>query len=121
MALSPPGVDPRPTIDGVRVVGVRCGACGHVSAQPDHRCRRCLSEVAPARFGPDGSVWAAATVHLAVDHRTPPFTLAYVDLDGGPRVLTLIDGAGALPVGTRVTIVGDRDGDIVVREVADDR
>lgn len=64
-------------------------------------------------------MWAAATVHLAIDHRQPPFTLAYVDLDAGPRVLTLVDGSEAPSVGTRMTIVGSQAGDILVREVVD--
>ncbi len=55
------------------------------------------------RFGPGGIVWSSADVHLAVGHREPPFTLAQVDLDDGPRVLV-----------TRVRIVGTDDGDVVV-------
>lgn len=117
--MVPSGVDPRPTIIGNRIEGVRCNECGHVSAAHDPRCRRCLSAVEPARFGPDGVVWAAATVHLAVDHRRPPFTLAYVDLDGGPRVLALVDAADTPAVGTRVSIVDERDGDVLVRVMSD--
>lgn len=119
MTMAPSGVDPRPKIEQDQIVGVRCQACGHPSAAADLRCRRCLGEVRPDRFGPGGVVWAAATVHLAIDHRQPPFTLASVDLDGGPRVLTLVDGDHAPEIGTRVAIVGERHGDVMVRVTAD--
>ena len=117
MTLAPSGADPRPTVDGRRVVGVRCAACGHVAASPDRRCRRCSAAVDPDHFSPDGVVWAAATVHLAVDHRRPPFILAYVDLDHGPRILTLVEGEIEPDVGTRVSIVGQQAGDVVVTAV----
>ena len=120
MTLAPAGPDPRPKLEDGRVVGVGCDACGHTSASIDRRCRRCAGSVRPARFGPDGAVWASAAVHLAVDHREPPFTLAYVDLDDGPRILTLVDTGAELDAGTRVRIAGAVAGDIVVGVIADD-
>lgn len=59
-------------------------------------------------------MWSSADVHLAVGHREPPFTLAQVDLDGGPRVLATIRPNGELPPGTRVEILGEALGDVVV-------
>jgi uncharacterized OB-fold protein len=111
--------DPRPTVDGQQLVGVQCEQCGRPSAFPDTWCRRCQGPVRPARFGPGGTVWASATIHLPVDHREPPFTVAYVDLDRGPRVLTLVKGADSLSPETRVRLVGELQGDLVVEEATD--
>ena len=44
-------------------------------------------------------------MRLPVPGRTPPYALAYVDIDDGPRVLAHIVGAtDRPPVGTRVTL-----------------
>jgi hypothetical protein len=32
-------------------------------------------------------VWSTTRIHIAHGERTAPYTLAYVDLDDGPRVL----------------------------------
>jgi uncharacterized OB-fold protein len=52
-----------------------------------------------------------------VGHRKPPFALAFVDLDDGPRVLAHVVPAEALPVGSRARIIGEDEGDIVVQGV----
>lgn len=70
-----------------------------------------------ARFGPAGTVWAATTQHIAVPGREPPVTLAYVDLDDGPRVLAHVadSDAGPPPPGADARIVGvTRHGDPLV-------
>jgi len=56
---------------------------------------------------------------LAVEHRKPPFTIAYVDLDRGPRVLSLVKGEHSLSPETRVRLVGELEGDLLVEEVPD--
>ena len=102
--------DPRPVIiaDGDRHVleGGRCVACGHALALRLPRCTRCRGEVAPARFGPGGAIWSFTVVHVAArPGDTLPYTLAYVDLDDGPRLLAHVDGAGdAVRVGSRVDL-----------------
>ena len=72
-------------------------------------------------FGPSGTVWSSTVVRVPVPGRTPPYGLAYVDLDNGPRVLAHVADAGTdtgterVPPGTRVTIVGETlDGDVLV-------
>ncbi|HEX4109949.1 MAG TPA: OB-fold domain-containing protein [Solirubrobacteraceae bacterium] len=102
-----------PVIDGL-VVGVRCTVCRHPSPQPVLRCPVCFGEVAPERFGPGGIVWSSTVVHLRVSGREPPFALAYVDLDDGPRILAHLEGAARVMPGTRVSVVGAADGDIQV-------
>ena len=103
-------MDPRPTVvvenDTARVRGAACARCGHVVARPGRRCRRCSGDLVEADFGPGGVVYAATVVRIPVGDRTPPFTLAYVDLDDGPRVLAHVDQLEVPPVGTAVNLVG---------------
>jgi uncharacterized protein len=101
--------DPRPQAvvdtDGVlRITGSRCTACGHPMLVHPPRCSRCFAAVVPDRFGPTGTVWSSTVVRIAVPGRTPPYTLAYVDLHNGPRVLAEVLGATErVEVGTEVT------------------
>jgi len=104
---SEPG-DPRPQLanrDGSAVVsGVRCTACSLPVAFSRPRCPACHGEVVPAQFGPTGVVWSATVVRIATPGREPPYALAYVDLDDGPRVLAHLSGDHAPDVGTRVRL-----------------
>ncbi len=88
-AVEIPRVDPRPLVEGDVLLGARCGGCGHAHAVRVSRCTRCRAGgLEPARFGPDGTVWATTTLHVASSGaRAAPYTLAYVDLDDGPRLL----------------------------------
>lgn len=96
---------------GNRIDGRRCVACGRASALPLLRCPSCREQMTPARFGPEGVVWSSTVVHLdAVGHEAP-YALAYLDLDGGPRVLVHVrrsPGASVVPaeVGTRLRLAG---------------
>jgi uncharacterized OB-fold protein len=40
-----------------------------------------------AEFGPAGTVFSGTVVRIPVADRPPPFSLVYVDLDDGPRLL----------------------------------
>ena len=99
------------------VVGARCRACGYPTAPATPWCPVCRGPQREARFGPGGRVWAATVVHLRVrGGLPPPYGLAYVDLDDGPRVLARLNEAGAFGPGTRVAVVDDDgEGDLVVR------
>lgn len=121
--------DPRPTVLGVGVdvgvdaagrgvAGTRCGACGHPSLWSTPRCPVCGGATAPAVFGPGGTVWSSTVVRVAVPGRTPPYTLAYVDLDDGPRLLAHVAGSTErLAPGARVRVAGSTaDGDVLVEE-----
>jgi uncharacterized OB-fold protein len=62
-------------------------------------------------------VWSATVVRVPVPGRTPPYVLAYVDLDEGPRVLAHVAGtdATAPPIGSTVHVCGvGADGDLEV-------
>jgi hypothetical protein len=105
--------DPRPTIDtGAEpvVVGSRCASCGYPLAVPRPICPVCTGDLAPARFGPGGTVFAATVIRIPVGDLRPPYALAYIDLDAGPRILARVSEGGgdvaAPAVGTRVVLRG---------------
>jgi len=113
--------DPRPEIRNRQpsgsglgeVVGVRCESCGHVTAYSWPVCPACAGPVSPTGFGPGGTVWSSTVVRIPVPGHTPPYGLAYVDLDDGPRVLCHLAGEPrAVPGGTRVRLLApDGSGD----------
>lgn len=121
---SPTGRDPRPEIrraahgDWV-VVGRRCRTCVEPTAYPWPRCPSCSAEVEPADFGPRGTVWSSTVVRIAVPGHTPPYSLAYVDLEDGPRVLAHVAGEREpAPIGSRVRLCGASDeGDLQVEVI----
>ncbi len=117
--MSPARPDPRPRVreeDGVATLPAStCTECGYVVAGEVPACRRCGGETAASAAGPRGRVWAATVVRIPVPGRTPPYGLAYVDLDDGPRVLAHTVGDAALPVGATVELaLQSADGDLVV-------
>jgi len=63
-----------------------------------------------------GTVFSATVVRVAVPGRTPPYALAYVDLDDGPRILShALDTSHAFAPHERVELVGRTEqGDPVV-------
>jgi uncharacterized OB-fold protein len=104
-------VDPRPqvTMRGTTAVvaSTRCVACGYPTATALPHCPVCGAPCQPAQFGPGGTVFSATVLRIPIPGRTPPFTLAYVDLDDGPRVLTHVEGTDRAPApGSRVRLVG---------------
>lgn len=112
--------DPRPVVQGDKVLGARCAACGYPSAPPAPWCPACQDrEQLPAEFGPGATVWASTLVQIPVGRWTPPYAMAYIDLDDGPRVIAHLEQPRIEQAGTRVRIVGDEDGDLIVsRETA---
>lgn len=111
--------DPRPQVRDDAVVGVRCSACGYPSAPAAPWCPVCQSrEQQPATFGPGGTVWSSTLVQIPVGRWKPPYAIAYVDLDDGPRVLAHLECAEIVKAGTCVRVVGaDDGGDLLVRVV----
>jgi uncharacterized OB-fold protein len=98
--------DPRPVIiesDGHHALaGGRCRACGHTLTRVLPRCPWCRGEVAAERFGPEGSVWAVTVLYVPAGDRDAPYSLAYVDLDDGPRLLVHLTERVA--IGARVRL-----------------
>lgn len=103
--------DPRPRLlvlpDGVRLAGSRCPSCDYRMAFETSRCEVCGSPTLDVLYGPAGCIWATTTLHIGVQGREVPYTLAYVDLDDGPRILTHVIAEAPPPqVGDRVYLSG---------------
>lgn len=104
------GVDPRPVVrpgdDGIWTVsGSRCARCARAVAYQWPRCPGCAGEVHSEDFAGTGVVWSRTTINIAVGDHVPPYTVAYVDLDNGPRMLAHVAGEN-VDVGARVRLVG---------------
>lgn len=104
-------LDPRPRVvqgeDGTaRLAGMRCASCGYAVAFERPACPVCAGTVIEELFGPSGTVWSSTVVRVPTPTRTPPYALAYVDLDDGPRILAHLAGEVAAAPGTRVRLIG---------------
>ena len=115
--------DPRPVVEmiagTVLLHGWRCVGCRHPLLWSTPRCPRCGGGVEVSSFGPEGVVWSSTVVRVPVPGRTPPYSMAYVDLDDGPRVLAHVAGEPVrLAVGTRVALTApEPQGDVMVMEL----
>jgi len=114
-----PVADPRPTFDGGAVLGTRCAKCRYSTAQQGLPwCPVCYGVMDDARFARTGQVWSSTVVAIPVGTHRPPFGLAYLDLDDGPRVLVHLAEPAVLELGARLEITGTDDGNLVAsREV----
>lgn len=63
-------------------------------------------------------MWSSTTVHLRIGDLTPPFVLAYFDLDDGPRVLARVTDGVEIPAGGAAQLIGDDNGDLLIEAVA---
>ncbi|WP_255411489.1 Zn-ribbon domain-containing OB-fold protein [Georgenia sp. SYP-B2076] len=103
--------EPRPAtaVDAggqVRLAGWRCTRCVHPLALRAPWCPLCRGDLREHDFGPHGTVWSSTVVRVPLPGREPPYALAYVDLDDGPRVLGHLSSPHRLPVGAAVTLRG---------------
>ncbi|MCD2195343.1 OB-fold domain-containing protein [Actinomycetospora endophytica] len=109
----PEGYDPRPRVtDGIEpaVVGTRCTACAHPTLEDVERCPVCGGPTRPTTFARTGTVFSGTVLRIPVGDRQPPISLAYIDLDDGPRVLGHgQDPERVLRPHERVTLVGETD------------
>lgn len=113
-----PVADSRPVLRDGRVEGSRCTSCRYPSAQRGLPwCPVCYAEISDTDFAVTGAAWSSVHVAIPVNDLPAPFALAYVDLDDGPRVLARLSGPDALPIDTRVRIVGSDAGDLIAEEV----
>jgi uncharacterized OB-fold protein len=115
--------DPRPGVVDARdgawlLAGARCTVCGYPTVEVLDRCPVCGGAAVPAEFGPGATVFAATVLRVPVPGREPPYALAYVDVDDGPRILAHVDRTdAALVPGARVALVGrTAEGDPLVSE-----
>ncbi len=87
-ALVPPGWDRR------RLLIQRCTSCGHHQYYPRPICLACqATDLALVEASGRGRLYSFTVVHRSVNPRfQAPYTVALVDLEEGPRLLThLID------------------------------
>lgn len=113
--------DPRPrteqSADGVTVRGWRCVDCRYPSAQVVTRCPVCRGQVADASFATEGVVFASTCLRVRVPGRVPPFAMAYLTLDDGPRILVHTPGGTPLTPGARAAVTSvDEAGDPIAEE-----
>lgn len=83
----------------------RCAACGSHQFYPRPVCIRCGSlEVGWVQASGRGVVYSMTTVRVPVTPELePPYVVALVDLEEGPRLLTNLMGSG-LAIGDRVVV-----------------
>jgi hypothetical protein len=83
----------------------RCLACGHHQFYPRPHCLRCRGaelEWRPVRGA--GTVYSLTVVRFAVvPELAPPYAVALVELDEGPRLLANLVGRPC-PIGARVRV-----------------
>ncbi|MGP9818586.1 Zn-ribbon domain-containing OB-fold protein [Salinarimonas sp. NSM] len=80
---------------GLRLVGSVCRACGLRTVPPAAVCPGCGSEAVAREIQPsEGVVYSLTTLHVGPRKWGRPFTLGYVDLANGVRVLAALHGEG---------------------------
>ena len=102
-----------------RLVVQRCSACGHHQFYPRPFCLACEElDLEWVDAAGTGAIYSMTTVHLRVSPELePPYVVALVELDEGPRLLTRLvdeDGApvrGGVEIGDRVTVAWHDRGD----------
>jgi uncharacterized OB-fold protein len=102
--------------DDVSLIGGVCRACGAHSFPRAQVCTECLEEQIEAVHLPSsGKLYSYSVIHQAPKGWRTPFTLGYVDLVDGTRILAHITGPverlkidGEMRLSA--AIVADRDG-----------
>lgn len=98
-----------------RLLVQRCDTCGTHQLYPRPFCLRCESrDVAWVASRGTGRVYSQTTVHVpVVSWLAPPYVVALVELDEGPRLLTNLVGPPCR-IGDRVEVCWDVRDDLVV-------
>jgi uncharacterized OB-fold protein len=90
-----------------------CDDCGSRQHYPRPMCLACGSlRLSWTRGSGLGTVYSRTTVHIQVEpDRPPPYVVAVVQLDEGPRMLTTIVG-GSTAIGDRVRLAWQDRGEL---------
>lgn len=96
--------------DGTRLIGTRCDVCSTLSFPKRAVCFHCGSRTLTAELlAPAGSLYSYSTVHIS-SSRPVPYTIGYIDLNDGVRLLANVVNDGELqldmPMALRVTDAG---------------
>lgn len=96
--------------DGRLLAGSECTACGTRMAGAREVCSTCTSQaLETVGLGPDGVLYSFTTIHVSPTSANP-YTLGYVDLAQGARVLAPLEGPlDTLSCGQPVRLVVDGD------------
>jgi len=69
----------------------KCAACSHVYFPPRPFCPKCASrDVSVVRASGKATLYSYVIHHRAVPGFTPPYSIAVVELEEGPRMMTNI-------------------------------
>ena len=76
----------------------KCAACSHVYFPPRPFCPKCASrDVHVMRASGKATLYSYVIHHRAVPGFTPPYSIAVVELEEGPRMMTNIVGIEQTP------------------------
>jgi uncharacterized protein len=83
------------------LVAARCSGCDATWFPMRPVCPTCATpEPQEYHVGPGGRVYSYTTVHVS-SSRVTPYTLGYVDLDEGVRVLATLESSGEIELDAR--------------------
>jgi uncharacterized OB-fold protein len=106
---------------GLQLAGSRCAGCGATAFPRRDVCHRCTgTSLDGVPVGGSGQVYSYTTVRVS-GTRPVPYTLGYVDLVGGLRVLGRLVGDGEWQIDERVRIVSTDSGWAFARVRTDPR
>lgn len=94
-----------------RLIAARCSACSTAWFPRSAVCPSCAAPD-PERYliGPNGTLYSYSTVHVSSARETP-YTIGFIDLDEGVRVLATIDVDAGMPeLDTRCRLQAGEDG-----------
>jgi uncharacterized OB-fold protein len=92
IATASPAHDLVNTENGFRIRGFECCRCGRKSYPRRPHCLGCAGdELRDCLLGIYGRLYSFTTVHVS-SSRATPYTIAYVDLDEGVRLLATFAG-----------------------------
>ncbi|MEV1295510.1 OB-fold domain-containing protein [Pseudonocardia sp. NPDC049635] len=99
---------------GLRQAGSRCPECRAMASPPVPRCVECAAPTRRVPLADRGTLYAFTTVRVSSSAQTP-YTIGYVDLDDGVRVLTGVADPETATVDCRVIVEVAADGSRLAR------
>ena len=93
------------------LIGSRCKLCGYACFPKKEVCVKCVRDdsMEETTFGPYALLDSFAVIHVAPPGFRAPYIQAYVILENGPKIFTLISGCeaddNALAIGQKMELV----------------
>ena len=97
-----------------RLIGSRCRRCGYVAFPPKIICPACVTRNSMDRIqlSSKGKIDTFSVLHIGAPGFDVPYVLAWVVLDEGPKIISLITGVEPsedfIEVGTKVEAVVEK-------------